>query len=378
MSKPKYGAWVLTALIRVTTVLFIIANLNIFHNRFVMNFNFFPIPQDIYKEFNSNVADRLFSYWLATKLLLYPHYSTVTKKKIKILLEPLEFVFGRSESSKEALISEKEMRNRIDKLKKLGYCKEIESKNRPEFKIYCLTLPEKKGQPESHGESIKKGQPDYEKGQPEGQPKGQPDEIEKTHSYIRENQSYYKENIIKGPARGPAKGPHSKEAKESEESLSFRKSDSDSPPFQGKEKSPFFRLNEKSFEISAVDIENIQDFSEKNGFSIEYKTVKIWLHKYDFAYIINHIELMISRSKKNKIGHYEKWMEEALKKDYARENRNKKINRKYAEEFKMINCWTDLKIQQRGAVNIKNQTDFSYSLNHGKFVELLEKDYLKE
>src|SRR5580692_5846652 len=144
-----------------------------------MDFNFDPIPHILHQEFGNDITGRLFVYWLSINLKQYSYTKTVTKKKFKVYLEPNEFIFGRTLCSEEAFITEKQVRNRIDKMKKLGWCIEVENKSRNEFSVYRFIL---KGQPESQGELQEKGQPEYQKGQPEGQPKGQPDECSKLAS----------------------------------------------------------------------------------------------------------------------------------------------------------------------------------------------------
>lgn len=87
------------------------------------------------------------------------------------------------------------------------------------------------------------------------------------------------------------------------------------------------------------------DFVKDSKIPLKDTDVERWIRKWQGFTVMANLHLM-TRQKKTVIKPAA-WMERALKEDWAKLKNNEPINRKFAEEFKKINNWSELKILQK-------------------------------
>ncbi len=78
---------------------------------------------------------------------------------------------------------------------------------------------------------------------------------------------------------------------------------------------------------------------------------------------------------KSKLEFPERWMESALKKDYALNYVIAKRNRKFAEDLKNERKLNELKIHSRYATDTSKAKEFYYNLPETVFQESLKQNY---
>ena len=107
--------------------------------------------------------------------------------------------------------------------------------------------------------------------------------------------------------------------------------------------------------------------------TISNKTLEIWLKKYGNDRVGGNLELLILQ--KAKVIHHERWMENALKKNYAQEKKNIKANREFIELFKKKNPWKELTILEKYCRDETTGNDYQFHLDPNLFSEMIERKY---
>jgi hypothetical protein len=281
---------------------------------------------------------------------------------VDIILEPMEFIFGREFCAEQAFITQKQCRLRWEKFKKEGFCEEVIEKRASTFTVYRLN---------------KKGQHHVEKGQQKGQQNVQHFENENIDSQLCEKLILDNIEKLKGPAKGPAKGPDSIEREDSEDSFAMQKSATKSPFCKQKNKSLFSRPSDKKIcafkDVSPEQVDFIQEMAKSNQIELQYKSVQRWLTTHPLDYIIYHVEIAAKRQKKDPKKNIESYIERLLKKNLIQESRNIEINKKFAEKVKVQH--PSIQLNCKGFIDNKTTKDFSFLIDPQKFKSILEEEY---
>lgn len=114
-------------------------------------------------------------------------------------------------------------------------------------------------------------------------------------------------------------------------------------------------------------------FIEENKIPLDEKDVEKWIRKWGGFCVISNLQLMTKQKKviKNPSG----WMQTALRDDWAKNKKNQPINRKYAEDFKKKNSWSDLMILKEYCTIRGTSYDIQFKLDPETFIEIIRSKY---
>ena len=131
----------------------------------------------------------------------------------------------------------------------------------------------------------------------------------------------------------------------------------------------------KRKKISKQDSEILAECCKRWG--ITEKCQSIWLSKFSLDYIISHLDIM-EKKPSSQIENYEKWMEMALKKDYAECEKNRQANLDFIKEFKEKNGWTEMEILKQYCkfhVPDGDVIDYPYTLDPEMFQQIVKNKF---
>lgn len=156
-----------------------------------------------------------------------------------------------------------------------------------------------------------------------------------------------------------------------EANLAIRKEKKIAAPFAALTAEPPLS-NEREENLAALSA-----YLEFNKINIARRTLEIWISKFSINRVKDNISVLIRRihEMKNPIKDHERWMEIALKHNYAREERNCEINKQFAETYALEKGWNTLKITKKYCRDEATGNDFQYKLEPKQFEDMLRNAY---
>ncbi len=284
-------------------------------------YRFMPIPYEFFSEaFVEDYIMMRFVVCMMRRISPYPKSIPLKNNYKHLSLNSFEFMYGRKNFSKEAGISEKNARTRLNQLIGLGYVEEVVSKKASSYTVYRLAVDsfcQISGQ--LHGQEM-----EQQKGQTTGH---------KRKTKTKENKD------IKGAFNDT------------------RKVDSvkvDSEPLSKKQKE---------------DLIVLQAYLEVNNLRIYEPSLTRWVCKYDINRITSNLMLLAFR--KDSIKKHEAWMEVALRENYSQKNTHIQINREYIKKFKETKKWEDIKITKAYCTHLSSGKDYQFNLPPENFSRMI-------
>jgi len=137
---------------------------------------------------------------------------------------------------------------------------------------------------------------------------------------------------------------------------------------------PLSKKSKEIHEFSLEQIQSIQAYLEHIDQSIPVPTIKRWLKSYGEERLIRNISYVLE---KNQFRVFGASVEDSCKNDYAQQNDNIQINRKFASDFKARFNLFSLKIHKKYCVD-ENGNDYQYSLDVTQFRDTLERKFRKK
>jgi hypothetical protein len=278
---------------------------------------FIAFPVNILTEEIINDHDTLiFLIWIFSKAKPYEHEEIIRGKKIK--LEPFEFIFGREKCAKETGLSLKKVRNQINHFLSLGRASKRASKTASTFTVYKVST-----------EAFTKNAV-----QQKGQQNGQSEKNEDPKTFVFVKKETNKEKVANSP-------------------LSFK--------------------NE--------DLEIVLGLIEFRGLKIKDKVVEVWFKKYTLERITETLNMMCkkiddaSKGKSKDVENHERWMENALKKDFASEKKRQQSNFEFLIKFQRERGWFELRANKLYATDPVTKNDYQYRLPPETFKQMIMDRY---
>lgn len=121
--------------------------------------------------------------------------------------------------------------------------------------------------------------------------------------------------------------------------------------------------------------EKLNQFVKLKKYQITLKDINSWLKKYSFERIRENL-LLLSKEKEIKTTHA-RWMEKALKEDYAQQRKNVEINKKWLTAFKSAVGWKDVTITKTYATHAPSGKDFQFKIDPDRFSNMIKDCYEK-
>lgn len=278
-------------------------------------YRFMPIPYEfLTNDFLKDHEMMLFIICMMRRIS--PNSKTIPLKNHckQLLLGPFEFMFGRKNFSKDAGISEKIVRTRLEQLIGLGYVSEVVIKRASTFRVYRLV----------------------------------------TESFHQISGQHEGQLMVKKKDQNLG---HKREAKT-----------------QNKEnKKETFNVNTPLSSQDNDDLTAILAYCDANELRIQRPSLERWIRVYKLEKVLPLISLLVPS--KSTVRNHESWMEKALEKDYVTQNKNSEANRKFSEEFKKSHIWNDLTIRKRYCRHEPSGKDYYFNLPQDNFRENLKNCY---
>lgn len=330
------------------------------------------------KKDKSHFKMAIFLMWSFSKCKSYSTKIVFDGKEID--LQPFEFICGRNACSKETGLSPKEIRTIISNLKENSILLTTANSSANRFTCYkwakeCFS--QVKGQ--------LKGQPKT-KNNIKGQLIGQ---LSKNFKHRVENVNFdvenreeranssatseerYSESLFSQEKESEAKKKSSCRQDESQDSQDSLLSKMKMNLGNSRTTERPFKTQHNMYYQDCVDI--LLAIISNNNLTIRNKTIEIWMSKWEHERISDNLILLAER-KKN-INHHEKWMERALKENFAEQRKNIATNRLFVENFKRENSWKELSITANYARDEETGNDYQFKLNPSLFSEMIVRKY---
>lgn len=275
-------------------------------------YRFMAIPYDfLTKDFLNDHKMLLFIICILRRISTHSKTIPLKNHCKQLILEPFEFMFGRKSFAKEADISEKAVRTRLNQLIGLGYVTEVVEKGASTFSVYKLvtaSLQQVKGRGEVQ--------------------------------HLESNQ---------GPNLGHKRETKAQEQENVKETFNVKTS-----------------LSKEENEAVAV----ILTYCDANEIKIQKPSLERWVKKYGVEKVTATISLMLLQ--KSQVKKPEAWLEMALKDDYVEKNIISDANAKFADEFKKSHAWNDLTITKRYCRHEPSGKEYYFNLPQENFREYLK------
>jgi hypothetical protein len=142
-----------------------------------------------------------------------------------------------------------------------------------------------------------------------------------------------------------------------------------SQPLNSDEDSDMPKTSESQF---IEDFEALNDFVKDEQIPMKSEDLERWIRKWGGQVVRSTIQLM---QKQKEVRSVARWMETALKKDWARLANNIPINKKFAEDFKQKHKWEELTIVKKYCTIQGASYDLQFKMEPDLFQNLLQSKY---
>ena len=339
-------------------------------NTYKIPYQFCPIPYEFLKpEFTEDAPMFRLILFIFKRIRFSTHIIKIKSNGYHdVKLEPLEFIFGRKACAIETELTEKQVRNRIERLIALGYISDqrasswasssassFPQKRASSFSIYTICT-EAFSKKEGQQFSSKKGQ---QLGQQLGHKQEEQEEQEeclfKKETRKKENVHNFSEDLVTPqPPKGGVVVPLS------------------------------FSLDEKNKEqISQDDLDAIEGKLMTEPISIvapSFITLKRWINKFTLDRLIYSIQMLereiVKKSKINEIiDNKEGWIQRCLDLKWDLKEIYVNKNKIFLENFRETHKIMTIKFFQKSANDFYRKFEFEFTLHPEQFEEYVKSKY---